>query len=305
VDIDAGIVFAGLIIFAIVARLLWAFIRGVLEGLEDTGSAKLGESELADLMRKHSSPSKSASAPSGPKLKGKPQPLDSVPEDLSFPRMPARSSNRLQGEAKPPGSVPKQHSPPRAPAGAPSGSQRETVRQPREPAVAEQCVFISYRREDSSDVTGRIYDRLVSEFGRDSVYKDVDTIPLGKDFRIELEGALSNAAVVLAVIGPKWMREESETGSGRLQDPDDYVGMELSVALKRKVPVIPVLVSGGTLPAEADLPRNIADLVYRNAIKVRPDPDFHNDVNRLIAGIREHLPQASRHRNVFSNWRRH
>lgn len=148
-------------------------------------------------------------------------------------------------------------------------------------------VFISYRRDDSADITGRIYDRLIEHFSRDIVFKDVDSIPLGIDFRQHLEKALSQCRVLIAVVGNEWMG--SEEGKRRIDDPRDHVRLELELALSRNIPVIPVLVRRATIPTEEALPPSLRSLAYRNGIQVRPDPDFHGDVDRLIKGIEPHL----------------
>jgi hypothetical protein len=147
-------------------------------------------------------------------------------------------------------------------------------------------IFISYRRDDSADVTGRIYDRLVDKFGERYVFKDVDSIPLGVDFRKHLHKQVAECDIVLAIIGDRWA-----SGAGtirRLDDEKDFVRIELEAALQRDIPVVPVLVRGGEIPAESELPASLAALAYRNGIPVRPDPDFRRDVDRLIHGIVGH-----------------
>ena len=143
-------------------------------------------------------------------------------------------------------------------------------------------ILISYRREDSADVTGRIYDRLIQQFGREDIFKDVDSIPFGVDFRIYLDAQVAKCEVFLAVIGRDWMKKRSSKGKSRLDDPGDFVRIEIESALKRHIPVIPVLVGGALIPPAERLPSSIQDLSYRNGISVRPDPDFHWDMNRLI-----------------------
>ncbi|HUG94468.1 MAG TPA: TIR domain-containing protein, partial [Planctomycetaceae bacterium] len=146
-------------------------------------------------------------------------------------------------------------------------------------------VFISYRRDDSIDVAGRMYDRLVAHFGRESVFKDVDSIPPGRDFRRHLHQAVQECDVLLAVIGCDWLHVHNERGEPRLHDDRDFVRIEIEAALQRDIPVIPVLVRGGTMPHSGELPSSLHDLVYRQAMLVRPDPDFHRDMDRLIAAL--------------------
>ncbi len=153
-------------------------------------------------------------------------------------------------------------------------------------------VFISYRRDDSADITGRIYDRLIQYFSREIVFKDVDSIPLGIDFRQHLEGALSQCRVLLAILGDQWMGTETGKGKRRIDDPRDHVRLELELALSRNIPVIPVLVRKAAIPSEDALPPSLRSLAYRNGIQVRPDPDFHGDIDRLIKGIETHLSRS-------------
>ena len=155
-------------------------------------------------------------------------------------------------------------------------------------------VFISYRREDSPDVCGRIYDRLVLKFGKAAVFKDVDSIPFGVDFREYLDDKVSQCNVLLAVIGDRWLELKNKEGKSRLFDARDYVRIEIELALKRNIPVVPLLVRGARLPDDGEIPESIRSLVYRAGLPVRPDPDFHNDMDRLLESLCSTLDQASR-----------
>ena len=126
-------------------------------------------------------------------------------------------------------------------------------------------------------------------FARDVVFKDVDSIPLGIDFRQHLEGALSQCRVLIAVIGDQWIERGVATGKRRIDDPRDQLRIELEVALSRNIPVIPVLVRKASIPPEEELPSSLKSLAYRNGIQIRPDPDFAGDMDRLIRGIEPHL----------------
>jgi hypothetical protein len=152
-----------------------------------------------------------------------------------------------------------------------------------------ESIFISYRRQDSADITGRIYDRLIERCGTSSVFKDVDAIPLGVDFRKYLQDSVSKCNILLAVVGKSWLEARSENGKRCLEDPRDYLRIEIETALQRDIPVIPVLVQGAGMPHEEELPSALQALAYRNAIAVRPDPDFRADMDRLISGIQAHL----------------
>jgi|GEM_PF-2646934 formylglycine-generating enzyme required for sulfatase activity len=148
-----------------------------------------------------------------------------------------------------------------------------------------RSIFISYRRRDSIDITGRVYDRLVAHFGQGSVFKDVDAIPLGVNFRRHLEREVSHCPVLLAIIGPQWLGITDARGNPRLANPRDWVRVEIETALRRDSLVIPVLVGGAELPDEAALPESLKGLAYRQSTPVRHDPDFHRDMDRLIQRI--------------------
>ena len=147
-------------------------------------------------------------------------------------------------------------------------------------------ILISYRREDSADVTGRIDDRLVQQFGRQAVFVDVNSIPHGVDFRKHLDEQVATCDVFLAVIGPDWMGQKDSQGKASLEDPGDFVRIEVESALKRQIPVIPVLVRGASIPPAGQLPQSLQDLPYRHGLAVRSGADFHNDMNQLIASLK-------------------
>lgn len=150
-------------------------------------------------------------------------------------------------------------------------------------------IFISYRREDSLDIAGRIYDRLAAHFGRDAVFIDVDTIPYGTDFRRYLADWVARCDVLLVVIGPRWLdathTSGPKAGTRRLDDPADFVRIEITAALARDIPVVPVLVGGAAMPTVESLPADLSDLVFRNAAEVKSGRDFHTHMDRLIQGL--------------------
>jgi hypothetical protein len=125
-------------------------------------------------------------------------------------------------------------------------------------------VFVSYRRQESSHLAGRLYDRLADRFGEGQVFIDVDTIEPGVDFAEEISSAVAACEVLLAVIGPTWLTAVNELGRRRLDDPDDIVRLEIEAALARDVRVIPILVDGAVMPGRDDLPESLAGLARRN-----------------------------------------
>ncbi|MEM9446739.1 MAG: SUMF1/EgtB/PvdO family nonheme iron enzyme [Verrucomicrobiota bacterium] len=153
-------------------------------------------------------------------------------------------------------------------------------------------IFISYRRSDSIAETGRIYDRLVAKFGRDRVFKDVDSIPFGVNFAEYLDQAVSQCEVVLVAIGKTWLNVTDKDGVRRLDKPDDFVRIEVESALQRNIPVIPLLLQGASMPCRSQLPKSLQPLVRRNGIEVGYDPRFHNDMNRLVKNLESSLKVA-------------
>src|SRR4030095_10774502 len=110
-------------------------------------------------------------------------------------------------------------------------------------------------------------------------------IPLGLDFKQYLGREVGKCDVLLAIIGDKWLDTKDSDGKRRLDDPSDFVRIEIESALQRKIPVIPLLVDGAHMPSEVELPDGLKKLVYRNGIMIRPDPDFHRDMDRLISSL--------------------
>ncbi|MEO0406107.1 MAG: toll/interleukin-1 receptor domain-containing protein [Cyanobacteria bacterium P01_A01_bin.135] len=150
-------------------------------------------------------------------------------------------------------------------------------------------IFISYRRSDSISEAGRIYDSLAAHFGHERVFKDVFDIPYGVDFVTHLEQAVSQCQVLLAIVGNTWVEVAHPDGSRRLNDPEDFVRVEVASALERDILVIPVLVNGAPMPRSDQLPADLKPLARRNAAQVRHDPDYHDDMNRLIGIVRDHF----------------
>jgi formylglycine-generating enzyme required for sulfatase activity len=152
-------------------------------------------------------------------------------------------------------------------------------------------IFISYRRADSRLVTNRIYDRLVQALGKKNVFKDVDNIPPGRDFRGVLREATANCEIMLVVIGPQWLDIRDSAGNRRLDDPNDFVRLEVETGLQRDgILVIPLLIEKAVMPSAQDLPDSLRELAYNNAFAVGDDPYFHRDMDTLISYLRQSLP---------------
>ena len=138
-------------------------------------------------------------------------------------------------------------------------------------------------------VSSIIYDRLASHFGEASVFIDVDSIPIGVDFTEYLDQQVSQCQLLIAVIGRQWLAMTDNEGNRRLDNPTDFVRIELESALNRKIPIVPLLISPAQMPTQAELPTSLQKLVYRNGIPVRAGADFNRDMDRLIAGIEAHF----------------
>ena len=147
-----------------------------------------------------------------------------------------------------------------------------------------KIIFLSYRRRDSSDISGRLYDRLVKKYGKCCVIKDVNSIPLGVDFRDYIEQTIPLCNVFIAVIGPNW-HDGSLDSVCESDEPGDMVNFELQCAVRHGLRIIPVLVGDAKIPARDTLPDGLKGLSGRQGMSLRADPDFHTDCSRLIAGL--------------------
>jgi len=149
-------------------------------------------------------------------------------------------------------------------------------------------IFINYRREDSIGTAGRLRDRLAEAFGEENLFMDVDNIPAGVDFVADLNNQVAACRVFLAVIGSNWMDAKDASGVRRLDNPDDFVTIEIAAALARDIRVIPVLVDNARMPKADTLPEPIRPLVRRNAVEMR-NTQFRRDAEVLIAKMSEAL----------------
>jgi len=145
-------------------------------------------------------------------------------------------------------------------------------------------VFISYRREITAGEARALYNDLVDRLGKNSVFMDVDSIALGRDFRSALQSTLASCDLMLVLIGRNWADVKDEQGRTRLQNPGDFVRLEIEAALKRDIVVMPVLVQGAHMPAAEQLPPEINDLAYRNGFELshtRWESDIGEMMRRL------------------------
>jgi len=153
-------------------------------------------------------------------------------------------------------------------------------------------IFISYRRADDPFGAVAIRDRLVARFGKGNVFFDLDTIPLGENFRESIEQAVADCDFFVAVIGPLWLSICDEDGQPRLNNPNDFVRLEIKAALKRGIPVIPVLLQDVRLPDKKSLPPDLVDLADRQAIAISPLRDLQHQLDKLVSRIEEQDKQG-------------
>jgi hypothetical protein len=145
----------------------------------------------------------------------------------------------------------------------------------------DDYIFICYRRDDTAGYAGRLYDRLVARFGEERIFMDIDGIGLGTDFVEEIEKAVGSVKVQIVMIGRRWATIKDSAGNRRLDDPDDYVRLEIESALKRRIRVVPALIAGAPMPTEAELPDSLKPLRRRQGIQIS-HAGFDGDVAQLI-----------------------
>ena len=157
-------------------------------------------------------------------------------------------------------------------------------------------VFLSYRRADDLFLAGRLRDRLAEDFGEENIFFDVDSIPPGTDFREVTRERIDAADVVLALIGSRW-------DSTRLARPNDYVRMELGESVRQHKPLIPVLIADTPMPAPDELPEELVTIAFLHALRIRPDPDFHDDSARLVEAVTGAKEGPTEPTRSASRWR--
>ena len=145
-------------------------------------------------------------------------------------------------------------------------------------------IIISYRRHDSSAITGRIRDRLAAQYGSNSVFMDIDNIPFGTNFTKQIEDALKEADVLVAIIGHDWVGKQND-GSWRINNQSDFIRIEIESAFRQGIPILPVLVEGAPMVDADALPVSIRHVALINAVEVDSGRDFGQHMERLTRAI--------------------
>jgi hypothetical protein len=145
-------------------------------------------------------------------------------------------------------------------------------------------VFINYRREDAGPYARLMKIRLDQWFPDTSIFMDLDSIDVGADFAEAIESAVCSCAVVVVLIGRRWLTIADDEGRRRLDNPDDYVRFEIQAALERRIRVIPVLVDGAAAPRQQQLPHGLRQIARLNALEMSYSR-YEYDETRLLAAI--------------------
>src|SRR6516162_2143456 len=154
-------------------------------------------------------------------------------------------------------------------------------------------IFISYRRENTAGEARALFNDLIARLGENSVFMDVDNIALGRDFRSVLQETTASCDLMLVRIGRNWADAKDEGGRTRLENPADYVRLEIEAALGRNIAVTPVLVQGAHMPAPEDLPAEIRDLAYRNGFELSHNR-WESDVGEMVRRLDLDGPEGGR-----------
>jgi len=149
-------------------------------------------------------------------------------------------------------------------------------------------IFVSYRRDDAEGEAGRLADDLAEIFEESSVFMDVNAIQPGRDFRKAIDESIHQCSVLLAILGPGWLHSKDAIGQRRLDDKSDFLRLEVASALRRDIPVIPVLVRGAKMPRAEQLPEDLQELAYRNAVELT-HARWKSDLQVLVRALRPHF----------------
>jgi len=160
-------------------------------------------------------------------------------------------------------------------------------------------IFLSYRRQDSADICDRLSDHLCRRYGRERVFRDVSTILVGSAFPQALRLALEDCRAMVVVIGPDWLNARDARGMRRLDDPLDWVRIEVATGLREGKLVIPVLVRGASLPAPQDLPEDLHLLAECHPIVLRSGPLFLSDMDGLFHALGSTARGGPPHRGLL------
>ena len=162
-------------------------------------------------------------------------------------------------------------------------------------------IFISYRRDDAAGYAGRLSDRLKAQFGQDRVFMDVDEIEPGTDFVVAIEQAVGSCRVLIVLIGDEWLNIRDPQGQRRLDDPHDFIRLEIATALKRDIRVVPVVLDRATMPGAEQLPDELKPLARRQAIAVQHQ-QWEASTAKLIQALQKLLGEQAGRGGAHTRW---
>ncbi|HMA73912.1 MAG TPA: toll/interleukin-1 receptor domain-containing protein [Xanthobacteraceae bacterium] len=151
-----------------------------------------------------------------------------------------------------------------------------------------QSIFVSYRRDDVDHFAGRLVDSISAKIPGVKVFMDVDSIRFGADFVEVLWEQLASCRAMILVIGPSWLAQD-QGGKSRLDDPDDFVRLEIETAIKRNVPIVPVLVDGAAMPKENEIPASVRSIRRRHHVSID-----HESYSAILPGLVSQLTDLVR-----------
>jgi hypothetical protein len=149
-------------------------------------------------------------------------------------------------------------------------------------------IFISYRVKDTQIATGRLVDTLKLQFDESQIFMDIDKIEPGLDFTQVIGKYLNSSEVMLVIIGPDWRAYNAEKQSYRINESTDWVRKEIASALERDIRVIPVLLDGGQMPEEDEVPDDLKPLLLRQAYEIS-NKRWKYDCDQLIITLKKAL----------------
>src|ERR1700686_163823 len=141
-------------------------------------------------------------------------------------------------------------------------------------------IFVSYRRDDCQAIAGRIYDHLEAHFGPKSVFFDIESVPGGASFHDLIVKTIAKTDALVALVGPEWLRDHNPA-------KQDWVVLEIETALKRQIPVVPILVDGARMPSRADLSPGIAEIAGLSAVQLTSGKDFAKHILDVVTALRD------------------
>lgn len=143
--------------------------------------------------------------------------------------------------------------------------------------------FVCYRRDDTKQIAGRVHDKLLTRWDADSIFFDIDSVPLGVDFRVFTRKTLTSCTHMLVLVGNQFVGARSE--EPRIFDQNDLVRTELEMAFSMGLTIIPVTIDDARMPVPDLLPKEIQHFSFLNAAKLDSGADFHAHMSRIIKAL--------------------